>query len=204
MKKVFLMAAMMVATVAASAQVYIGGGINFGTHKDSYVDVNGAKAPDAETSFGISPEVGYKLNDKWAVGIALGYDHSKQGDDKNNKFSIMPYARYTFVKWNRVGLFADAQFKFYSTKYTTKDITGYNETTGEPIYGDVDDKTTGWNIGIRPGISVGLTDKLTFITKVGWLGYGSEKPDGENMKASSDFGLNVDLTNVQFSLLFDL
>lgn len=199
MKKLFLMAAMMVATLAANAQVYVGGGINFSSSKPAYVKVDGVSEPDATTKFGILPEVGYKLDDKLSVGIALGYEHSKQGDVKTNGFSIAPYARYTFVKWNNIGLFGEAQFAYSNKKETESVDMGDGKTM------DVDKKSNGWSLGVRPGISIDLNEKLTFITKFGWLGYKSEKPsDAKGQKASSDFGFDVDATNLQFSLLFNL
>lgn len=199
MKKLFLMAAMMVATLAANAQVYVGGGINFSSSKPAYVKVDGVAEPDATTKFGILPEVGYKLDDKLSVGIALGYEHSKQGDVKTNGFSIAPYARYTFVKWNNIGLFGEAQFAYSNKKETESVDMGDGKTM------DVDKKSNGWSLGVRPGISIDLNEKLTFITKFGWLGYKSEKPsDAKGQKASSDFGFDVDATNLQFSLLFNL
>lgn len=193
------MAAMMVATLAANAQVYVGGGINFSSSKPAYVKVDGVSEPDATTKFGILPEVGYKLDDKLSVGIALGYEHSKQGDVKTNGFSIAPYARYTFVKWNNIGLFGEAQFAYSNKKETESVDMGDGKTM------DVDKKSNGWSLGVRPGISIDLNEKLTFITKFGWLGYKSEKPsDAKGQKASSDFGFDVDATNLQFSLLFNL
>ena len=83
-----MMVALLVATVAASAQVYVGGGIGIGSSKDAHaegVDV------DAKTTFYITPEIGYNLSDNLAVGIGLGYNHSKKGDFKTNGFSIEPY-----------------------------------------------------------------------------------------------------------------
>lgn len=203
MKKLFLMAAMMVATLAANAQVYVGGGINFSSSKPAYVKVDGVSEPDATTKFGILPEVGYKLDDKLSVGIALGYTHSSEGDVKTNGFSIAPYARYTFVKWNNIGLFGEAQFAYHNDKTTTKE--NIVDEDGDTHTMDVDQKKNGWSLGVRPGISIDLNEKLTFITKFGWLGYKSEKPsDAKGQKASSDFGFDVDATNLQFSLLFNL
>lgn len=64
MKKVMMMVALLVATVAASAQVYVGGGIGIGSSKDAHaegVDV------DAKTTFYITPEIGYNLSATWQL-----------------------------------------------------------------------------------------------------------------------------------------
>lgn len=57
--------------MTASAQVYVGGQIGF-TSSSVNVDIEGINSISG-TSFKILPEVGYKINDKWAVGIQVGY-----------------------------------------------------------------------------------------------------------------------------------
>ena len=183
MKKIILMAAFAVASVAASAQVYVGGGLGFSSEKAAHVE---GVDVDALNTIKILPEVGYKLDDKMAVGIGLGFVNAKQGDNKSTSFSIAPYFRYTFVKWGNVGLFADAQFAYENTKVEVNNVEA---------------KSNAWSLGIKPGVSVDLSENVTFLAKVGWLGYRSEKPEG--MKASSEFGVGVDATDLSFSMLFN-
>ncbi len=62
---------MAVFAMTASAQVYVGGQIGF-TSSSVNLDMDGTNSVSG-TSFKILPEVGYKINDKWAVGIQVGY-----------------------------------------------------------------------------------------------------------------------------------
>jgi len=181
MKKIMLVVALMVATVSANAQVYVGGGLGFSSDKPQHAEGVDVKTT---TSYHILPEVGYKLDDKLSVGIQLGYSHSKAGEDKKDEFTIAPYARYTFVKWGNVGLFTDAQFLYNHVK-------------------DGELKTNTWSLGLIPGVSIDVTKNLTFLTKIGWLGYKSEKKDIEGNKASSDFGFDVSGEKLQFALLYN-
>ncbi len=71
MKKTLLAAVMAVFAMTASAQVYVGGQIGF-TSSSVNADIEGTNSISG-TSFKILPEVGYKINDKWAVGIQVGY-----------------------------------------------------------------------------------------------------------------------------------
>lgn len=71
MKKTLLAAVMAVFAMTASAQVYVGGQIGFSTSSVN-ADIDGTNSISG-TSFKILPEVGYKINDKWAVGIQVGY-----------------------------------------------------------------------------------------------------------------------------------
>ena len=188
MKKMILTALVAVASLSANAQVWVGGEVGYSHQRTTIDKVEIGKS----NNFNLLPEVGYKLDDKMAVGIALGFNHSKQGDVKSTGFSVAPYFRYTFVKWNNVGLFADAQFAYENLK--DEDVQGGQK---------VENKTNTWSHGIKPGVSVDLTENVTFLAKVGWLGYRSSKPDGDGMKASSEFGVDADLTNLSFSMLFN-
>lgn len=187
------MVAFMVATVAASAQVYIGGGIGFSSEKEGYA--NGDEEPDAATKFHFNPEIGYNLSDKLAVGIGIGVDYGKQGDVKTTGFEVAPYARWTFVKWNRVSLFLEGGLAYGFDK-TKREYEQGNETISE------EEKNSYFKIGVKPGLRVDLTDHVALMTRVGWLGYECRMPDGEDMNNGSRFGLDVDGENLTFGLLY--
>ncbi|MBQ1393585.1 MAG: outer membrane beta-barrel protein, partial [Lachnospiraceae bacterium] len=98
MKKVMMTLVAAMITVAASAQVYVGGSLGIGSVK--------LGGNDAKTSFKIVPEIGYNINDEWAVGLAIGY---QQGECKLGKadylqetemklFGVNPYVRNTFLR----------------------------------------------------------------------------------------------------------
>ena len=120
MKKIMmtLVAAAMATTM--SAQLYVGGelGLSFGQTKVTEPGLVTATGKTKTTTVKILPEIGYNLNEKMAVGVAFGYDFNKNVTplasydvtSKTNEFVFKPYFRYYFVKWDKVGLFADAQF----------------------------------------------------------------------------------------------
>lgn len=74
-----------------NAQWYVGGTVGYNYTKDKNTDVK-------SNTFVITPELGYNLNEKWAVGMKIGYAYNKVDDAKSNEFVVNPYARYTFVK----------------------------------------------------------------------------------------------------------
>ena len=53
------------------------------------------------------------------------------------------------------------------------------------------------------GVSIDVTKNLTFLTKIGWLGYTSYKLDADDAKASTDLGLDLSGENLQFSLVYN-
>jgi hypothetical protein len=110
MKKIMMTLAAVAVAATMNAQVYLGGTLGFTSTK---ADTEGAKAT---TNFEIKPEVGYNLDENWAVGIALGFSSTKAGDaDAVTTFEVAPYARYTFAKLDKVNFFLDGEVS-YKTK----------------------------------------------------------------------------------------
>ena len=109
MRKLFLLVVIVMAAITASAQegIYLGGGISLWRNND--VD---------KTSFSITPDVGYNLREKWAVGVELAYAHNGYDGDKlnSNAFALAPYARYSFYENKFVRLFLDMGFGFSTYK----------------------------------------------------------------------------------------
>lgn len=172
MKKFFTMLVVAVMAVTASAQVYVGAGVN------AWRDADANK-----TTLGLSPEVGYVLSDNMALGIALDYQYKYAGAVKTHSFAVSPYFRYTFAKMGAVNLFADATAGVASTK---------------PKGGD---SSTGWQAGIRPGLSVGLSDKLSFVAHVGFLGY--RDADEYSYYGGNGFGAELSSSDLSFGLFYN-
>lgn len=170
MKKLMMIAAMMVAAISANAQAYIGGSVGFLT--TSY-------AGESTTSWSILPEFGYNLNENWAVGMLIGYGESGSDDDKVKTLQVSPYARYTAVKLNKVNVFLDGGVAYANTDYAGAKLNTFE-------------------VGIKPGVAVNLDEKLSFVAHFGFLGYDYSKAKGADEGASS-FGFNLD-SNVSFGL----
>lgn len=181
-----------------NAQFYVGGSLGFETKTTStdFKDVNDkgdeiTKTVDNTWSkFSIKPEVGYKLNDKMAVGLTIGFSSTDDKDANNNKiseFEIAPYFRYTFITWNKVSLFADAQLA-YTTGTTTEYFT---EKDGKESSSD--NTINSFGISIRPGIAYQANEKISFVAHIGnLLGYKHEKlSEVSTANTFSVLGLNT-------------
>lgn len=181
MKKLFLTLVVALISVSAAAQVYVGGEVGY------WRDYQ-----DNKTSFTIAPEVGYNLSDKWAIGLSFGYAHNYTGDAahftdglKVNAVSVNPYARFTYAKFGPVNLFLDGGFDFDVAKVK-----------------DADDSYTAWNIGVKPGVAVNLTEKLSFVAHVGFVGY--QDADDEIADAyDRGFGFKLSGNNLKFGLYYN-
>ena len=183
MKKTFAVALVAMMTMTVNAQVYVGGGVGFQTTSQD---------GNSETFFKLVPEIGYNLDENWAVGIAVGYgEHKttlKSGNLKTTAkvkaFEIAPYARYTFAKFDKVNLFVDG-----TVGYSHVDYAGA--------------KTNSFALGLKPGVAVNLNDKLSFVAHVGFLGYQNDKVKGDD-KSTNTFGLNdLDGSNLSFGVYYN-
>jgi hypothetical protein len=172
MKKILTTMFVAVIALTASAQVYVGAGMK------AWRDADANK-----TTLGLSPEVGYHLSDKVALGIALDYQYVYNAGSKTNSFAVAPYMRYTFAKLGNINLFADATAGVASSK-----------TKGR-------DSETCWQAGIRPGLSVGLTDKLSFIAHAGFLGY--RDADENGYFGDNGFGADISSSDLMFGLYYN-
>lgn len=178
MKKFFAIALLTVASLSASAQVYLGGSVGY-WHDDT---------ADSD-SFTIKPEIGYEINETWGVGTTIGYTYTKADDVKAHLFELAPYARYTYFRTdnNLLNLFVDGQvgLGIGSTKYDDDSETA--------VY---------WNIGFRPGVAININDKFSFETKFGFLGYQGADKHAEAAGVHKCGGLNFSTQELTFGFFY--
>ncbi len=179
MKKIVLTMVAALAAVSMNAQVYIGGSVAIEAWSSQKL-----AGDKSETAFKIMPEIGYNLNDEWAIGTVIGYQSDKfngVNGISESAFSIAPYARYTFAKLGKVNLFVDGGLAF-----TSASKADWTEIA----------------VGFQPGLAVNLNDKLSFVSHFGFLGWDQLNPDGDDNNISK-FGLNLDATNITFGLYYN-
>ena len=169
MKKILLAAVVAFSSLAANAQIWVGGslGANFNTP-----DYDGA---ETAKTFVISPEVGYSLSDKWDIAVAINTSLFSCDGVSTTSFTIEPYARYTFAQMDNVSFFVDGGFGFGTTNH--------GEENGVIV--EMEDNVTAFNVGVRPGVKFAVNDNFSLVAKLGWLGYTNVKDN------YSEFGFNV-------------
>lgn len=172
MKRIILTIAAIFALVfTASAQKwYAGGGAGL-----ELVFENNKGTSGGEFGLTINPEVGYNINEKFAVGaaIGLGFETEWESGAKGEPafvFSFDPYFRWNFLKLSdRFNLFAD--------------VTAAFGCKGQAF---------AYGLGIKPGISYAFNDKLTLVThfaNLGFTGKGSKIKYGLGVLIDSSVGL---------------
>lgn len=200
-----MVAVMAAAAVSANAQWYVGGQLGLDFNKAN-------KDADSQMTFSIAPEVGYNINENWAVGAQVGFSMANKlkedgkitydahgfptgvtdptYDATGTSFFIAPYARYTFAKSGNVSFFVDGGIGFATANYDIDDpYEKYNESG------------TIFHIGLRPGIAFKATDKISFVATTGYFGYMKKSDDVYG--GASRFGLNVNGNALQFGFYYN-
>ncbi len=183
MKKILMTLAIAMVAICANAQVYLGGTVGLSSV--------GSENGKDETSFKLLPEIGYNLNNNWAIGTTVGYqkgtfsmlDNNLTNNDSWKAFTVAPYARYTFVHSKLVNVFLDMGFGFMSGENGNHDFTAFN-------------------VGVQPGVAVNLSRHLSFVGKFGFLGYEEINPEGDDNNSHA-FGFDLNGNNVQFGLYYN-
>ncbi len=169
--------------VAANAQVYLGGSVGVATS-----EIDGG---DDVTTYQVLPEIGYKINRDWAIGAIVGWGKGtpvKIESESRNYVTFQPYVRYTFAHSKYVDAFIDGGvgYTHFNNAHTPRNTPSYDE----------------WSAGLKPGVSVNLSKKVSFVAHVGFLGWQSVKED----KADKDahvWGVNLDGNNINFGVYYN-
>lgn len=138
------------------------------------------------TNVKIMPEFGYQWHDNWGVGVQLGYIHNQTYGTSGNRvhangLAVNPFVRYSYLKGKVGNLFVDGTVGY-----------GYNK------YSALDTKEHNLEVGFRPGVGVHVTDNISLIAKVGFLGYEYNK-FGDTKTHSG--GLQLDLERVDVGVI---
>lgn len=180
MKKILMTIAAAFVAVTMNAQVYVGGSVGVASVKNGNAD--------AETVYKFIPEVGYNLNDEWAIGVTLGYQKGACSllngyfgqDVKTEMFQVSPYARYTFLKSKIVNAFVDCGLGF----------------------GSIKDQGSLFSIGAKPGLALNLNENLSFVTHFAFVGLETFSPDGGG-DSSNMVGVDLDQSALTFGLYYN-
>ncbi|MBV8254436.1 MAG: outer membrane beta-barrel protein [Chitinophaga sp.] len=195
MKKLIVMAAVaLFGTQVAKAQIskgdiLLGGNVNVTAHSDKAKD---ADKKNTTTSFGISPKVGYALNNNWVVGVFAGTNFGFAKDINDNKaktFSINPgifVRNYQMLGQSKFAFFAEgnASYGFGSTKLNDVKQGSFNS----------------FNVNVQPGIAYFVTKRFMIEGMFGGASYNWKQDKNELSGAKHNYSdFNFNFTN-EFAL----
>ena len=203
MKKIFLsVLAIAAMATTANAQLWLGGSVNFshsgGTLKTGSSDVD----KPSSNSFTLAPMVGFALNDQLSVGgevsltsSTLKSDADFTGVDEKTStlaISVTPFARYTFAKFNKLGVLAEAGLPIRSI--TQKQETGGNSVKGDPL--------TYFGLYVKPVLFYNLNDHFQLECGLDFMSLNAghlvkkDKDDSDKKETTNTFSFGADTHNV--------
>ncbi|MFU8842273.1 MAG: outer membrane beta-barrel protein [Bacteroidales bacterium] len=216
MKKVLMSLAFMFFIWASNAQYDAGkilmtGGLNFSSTTPKYEVKSGGSTTTTDgtkiTLFGINLSGGYFIADNIAVGLGIGFENSKSTSesdnakmtDTDNMLSVAPFARYYIPYSDQFAFFGQLTAGFGFGKSKDEVTSGSTTTTTETDNSMV-------MVGISPGFSFMMTEKVGLEMRYGFLGWSSytSKTEGTGddyaKLTTSTFGLNLDLNSLVFGI----
>ena len=179
MKKLIAIAMFLVACIGTNAQIFVGGSLGFESTKAT-------KDSDSQINWSIVPEIGYKINKSFSVALQLGYSYEyyESGnyidDNSLDMFLISPYVRYTFGKSGLAKFFVDCG--------------GTISIIGGTYEGYI------WGAGLRPGLIIEASEKISLVAKLGYMGYSANSDD---LGGGSSFGFGLDNSNFSFGVFYN-
>ncbi len=183
----------------AKGNVFIMGSAGFSTESTGDFSNN---------SFSFSPRVGFFVTNNIAVGLAIGFDGSKQEDivgggfttteDTRTDFSIGAFGRYYFNPASKFSVFGELGFNVLSRKDENSSSNGGITVSSET-------KSNGFNVAAAPGISYFVSDSFALEAKWGLLQYETTEPDapaGFTAQSTDTFSLGLNFDALSIGLLY--
>ena len=132
-------------------------------------------------SLDLCPEIGYLFNDKWGVGLLLGYEYETEkieaGKQIAHGLKFSPFARYYYIHKGPFNLFVDGGVGLNWQMVKTPEQMSFH-------------KSWGFEAGIRPGGCVDLAKGLCLCLRIGFVGYRNNYFMGEEPElGNSGFGI---------------
>ena len=201
MKKIILSIAVALSgIISVNAQFTIGGSVNFSTGL-----ISPAKEKDNEVSgsFSLSPTIGYRLNDKWEVGVSLtanifdsknamvmtdnegNFGELIVNESKTKEYFIGTYARYRIVKLNKFSVCG--YFNVYAGK--GKSDNRYLIFSGESEH-------TQWGATICPVGMFDLSNKITLFANLNFLSLDFSQNKIKNQQTTTKLNFLADTNNI--------
>lgn len=166
----------------AQGDLFVSGGIGFSSTKQG--DAKGS-------GLNFSPAIGYFISENIALGARLDVNSGKQENGgpevKTSGFGVEAFGRYYFTPAAKFSVFGELAVGVGSDKTEV---------------GNVEDKSNTFGVNAGAGVSYFLSNN--WAIEAGWagLGYNSSKEDVDGAEARNTFGLNVDLSSINFGLIY--
>jgi len=163
--------------------------------------LSNTKTGDLKTdNFTIAPGVGYFVSENIAIEGSLAYVSGKDVQDvtgegdffevKASGFAVNAGAKYFFTPASKFSLSIGANVSYGSVK------------TEVDEFGDNTSKVIGLNIPV--GLNYFVSNNFAITSSWGGFGYSSNDNGGDGAEKTNEFNLGLDMSTINFGLLYKL
>ena len=200
MKKIFLIAVLVLAGITANAQFYIGGSLGF--YENSEKNKDGKKTGTSYSTFSIAPEAGYMFSEKMDFGLSYlfsndgrkSYYNGELGSNTTAKtWGVSPYIRYSLITFGNFDVLGKLALYFSEN---SNEYTSYNS------YANYKDKYTYTTFGanLSPLLFYNFSKHISIYTQLNFLGLDlsstTEKSNGSKTGSTSTFDFEANTDNI--------
>lgn len=193
MKKILLSVALLGGVIFTTqaqtdrGQLIIGGNVQYSTSK---TDADNAKASH---NFSVVPNVGFFVEDNFAIGTGIGYQSSKSAISgefgKKEAFVIEPFGRYYVPLAEK--------FKFFGQLSVPMEFGNTKATDADLKVGDKTGSSTSIGVALSPGFAYFPSKKIGIelsLNGASYKNYRLEDADGNKIKGqgSDKFSIGTD------------
>lgn len=185
-------------------QWVLGGNVNF-NHESSETEVSNSESKGS--SWSINPVVGYFIKENLVVGLRTGFNFGNyegvydSGDNYERDFkgyNVSPYLRKYFSLSKKLAFNLEGGV-MYSKRWDD------NSTENNSLNELNKSNSSSLFIGITPGITYSLSNKVYLYSNLGNLGYYKNKWESDYETSTSDlFSFGLFTQNLNLGLLFIL
>jgi outer membrane protein W len=160
--------------------VYVSGSVGFSNTKVADFKSN---------NFNFSPSVGYFISENIALELNLLIGSGENfNEDKTTAFGAGLGATYFFTPSDQFSFTLGAGATYVNDKF-------------EPNGGG-ESKSNTFAFAIAPGVNYFVSDAIALRASIGALSYASSKEDVDGAEAVNTFGLNLNLSDINFGVTY--
>jgi hypothetical protein len=208
MKKIILTVVTVLALSFANAQDKKEGGAGLASGNivlTADANYTSTSQDDVKSSaFGLAPGIGYMMSDNLmilgSIGISSGTVSAPGIDDiKINGLGLNAGAKYFFTPADKFSVSLGGQIGYGSISSNLgEDAAGDAVVLAKAV------KTSTMSLNAPLGLHYFMNNNFAISATWGGLGYSSTKEDTDGAKAVNTFGLNLNMSSVNFGLIYKL
>ena len=165
------------------------------------VGYRGESTGDAKfNEFEVMPRVGFFVSDNIAIGGMIGYQGTtnetiidviteETAEVKDNMLTIGAFGRWYATPANQFSFFAELGLNYNTMNSETEGI-------------DEEIKANGFEFALTPGVNYFISPNFALEASIGVLSYETSKPDFEGAESTDTFSLGVNLSQINFGLVY--